>query len=88
MKEYSGFLRKLGQLSVHITETLHRFGSNATRLMNLMCGSSVQKLQGRWSTMLHLGISVLLVGSSRITNTMHLFKETHGGVKYTSVYSV
>ena len=37
--------------------------------------------------MLRFGISILLGGSSRITNIMHPFKETHGGVRNTSVHS-
>lgn len=49
MHEYSGFLRKLGQLQVCSTERLHRFHSNVIYLLGLMCKSSVQKLNNRWN---------------------------------------
>ena len=75
-RDFSGYLRKLGQLPACITDKLHMFGSNANYFMGMICKSSVRKLRSRWKRMFSIA-AILLMWTSSVLNGMYDAKETN-----------
>ena len=82
-KEFSGYLRKVGQLPTCISEDLHRFGTNATYFMGLLCNSSVGKLKCRWKKIFRIGTYILLVGQ---TKGKHMNRSHHSRIPSQTKY--
>ena len=76
-RDFSGYLRKLGQLPVYITNKIHMLGSNATYFVEMICKSSVRKLRSRWKNISGVGTAILLMQLNSVPNATYDTKETN-----------
>ena len=56
---------------------MHKFGSNATYIMGLICKSSIESLKCRWKNVFSAGVALLITLSPSVLDTTHCTKDIH-----------